>query len=151
MLNNLVSRMVRQGATSQEVLQAAIEMSRDAFQRVVSIEKHLDRAFGGSHFRCQTVEPLLQKERQIEALRARLARGEAGRGSDDNTLQTLLAKHTAEYEALRSEFPWADLAARTRDLVRTYIQERREHLELGDADRIRSAYRQAACELAVAC
>jgi hypothetical protein len=151
LLEKLVEKMLRQGASSQEVLVAAIELSREAFQRLVTLERQLDRAFGGTQFRQGTIEPLLKKERQIEAIRARAERGGTLRDSDTANLQTILGRRIAEYEALRYEFPWSNLTASKRLLVQNYIQERRDHLELGDAERVKLAYREALCQTAIAC
>ena len=151
MLENLVNKMLRQGASSQEVLVAAIELSREAFQRIVGLERQIDQAFGGMSFRQGTIEPLLKKERQIEAIRARAERGGSLRTSDTANLQTLLGQRMAEYESLNFDFPWSTLSASKKILVQSYIQERREHLELGDAERVKSAYREALCQTAIAC
>jgi hypothetical protein len=143
--------MLRQGASSQEVLVAAIELSREAFQRLVSLEQQLDRAFGGNDFRHHSIEPLLKKQRQIDAIRSRAERGGSLRTSDTANLQTLLGQRVAEYESLYFDFPWSTLSASKRNLVQSYIQERRDHLELGDSERVKSAYRDALCQTAIAC
>ena len=51
MLKNLVIRMLKNGATAQEVVEQAILLSRDAYQRLLNLEAQLDICFGGSDFR----------------------------------------------------------------------------------------------------
>lgn len=151
MLENLVRKMLKNGATAQEVVEQAILLSRDAYQRLLNLETQLDISFGGSDFRRCTIEPLLAKCRQVEAIRARVERGGSVRNSDTGNLQTLLGRRLAEYESLNRDFPWESLVGGQKNLVQNYIAERRSHLELGDAERVKSAYREALCETAIAC
>ena len=151
MLENLVRKMLKNGATAQEVVEQAILLSRDAYQRLLNLESQLDICFGGSDFRRGTIEPLLAKSRQVEAIRSRVERGGSVRNSDTGNLHTLLGRRMAEYESLNREFPWETLAGGQKNLVQNYISERRAHLELGDAERVKSAYREALCETAIAC
>lgn len=151
MLDNLVKKMIIQGATSQEVVQAAVKLSRDVYQHLLALEAQLDQAFGSPSFRQSSVEPLVQKSRQIEAIRSRMRQGGTLRTSDTDSLQALLNRRLAEYESLNDTFPWETLALGQRNLVKTYIHGRREHLELGDVERVQSAIRDALCTAAIAC
>jgi hypothetical protein len=132
-------------------VEQAILLSRDAYQRLLNLETQLDISFGGSDFRRSTIEPLLAKSRQVEAIRSRVERGGTVRNSDSGNLHALLGRRLAEYESLNRDFPWQTLAVGQKNLVQNYISERRAHLELGDAERVRSAYREALCETSIAC
>ncbi|MCA9779250.1 MAG: hypothetical protein KC800_21120 [Candidatus Eremiobacteraeota bacterium] len=151
MLDNLVRKMLKNGATAQEVVEQAIMLSRDAYQRLLRLETQLDLSFGGSEFRRSSIEPLLAKSRQVEAIRARVERGGSVRTSDTGNLRALLGRRIAEYESLNESFPWSTLATGQKNLVQNYITERRAHLELGDAERVKSAYQDVLCETAIAC
>jgi hypothetical protein len=149
-LESFVRNMLRHGASPEEVIEKAISMSREAYHKLANLEIKLDRAFGSSSFRKNTIDPLLSKERQIDAIRARTQRGGKVRTSDGDNLQSLLGRCLQEYEALRFEFPWSELELANRRLVTSYIDERRNHLQLGDAERVRSTYLDALNETAIA-
>lgn len=139
MLESFVKQMMKSGANSDEIVRQAISLSRDAFQQVAKFEKAIDRLFG-SPFRKKTIDVLLDKERQIDALRERSQRGESTRNSDKQNLQALLSRRIREYEALRADFPWNDLKLADRNLVKSYITERRKQLRLGDPERVKRTY-----------
>ena len=132
--------MLRNGASVEEVVSRAIDLSREAFQRLTCLERTLDQTFGSPEFRRSTIDPLLAKERQIDSIRARARRGGSIRTSDTDNLQSLLGRTIKEYEDLSEEFPWTQLQLANRRLVSSYIEERRNHLQLGDSERVKAAY-----------
>jgi hypothetical protein len=142
--------MLRQGANVEEVVKEAIGLSREAYRNVAQLERKLDTELGSPHFRRDKIDPLLDKERQIEAIRNRAQRGGKTRTSDTQNLNSLLGRKTREYDTLRMEFPWCDLTLNTRKLVKDYLAERRAQLALGDAEKVRAAYLQAIAETALA-
>ena len=125
-----------------------MRLSREAYGRLVVLEKQLD-----PELRKNIIDPLLDKERQIEAIRSRAARGGTLRTSDQGNLQALLKRRVSEYEALCYEFPWNSLSPQSKALVERYISERREHLTLGDSERVRAAYLESTSDAvtAIAC
>lgn len=151
MLEALINKMVRRGESCEEVVKAAIALSREAYKRFSSLEALLDQAVGSAQLRKDHIDPLLEKERQIEAIEARVHRGGSVRVSDSGNLANLLKRHKNEYESMQNGFPWDCLNARTRDIVTSYIEERRNHLLLGDVDRVKSAYGEATRGLPIAC
>jgi len=142
--------MLSRGASPDEVIKRAISLSREAYKNLARLEASLDQAFGSATFRRENIDPLLDKERQIEAIRARSRRGGHLRTSDSDNLQSLLGRKIQEYEVLHFEFPWSELEAAERKLVESYIDERRNHLLLGDAERVRVTYLEALHKGAVA-
>lgn len=147
MLESLVQNMLKQGAGADEVIGKAIELSREAFQKLTSLERTLDQNLG-SEFRRQVIDPLLAKERQIDSIRARVSRG--GKFRTGDKLQALLGRSVREYEQLDSSFPWTQMQLANRRLVKSYIEERRNHLQLGDAERVRNTYLDAMNEQSIA-
>lgn len=142
--------MLRHGATAEEVVKEAVSLSREAYRRQTHLEKELDLTFGSAEFRTDTVDPLLDKERQIESIRNRANRGGRTRTSDTGSLGALLGKKIREYEALRFEFPWSDLDLSTRKLVKSYIEAKREQYQYGDVERVRASYLTALAQTALA-
>ena len=127
-----------------------MQLSREAFQKLSHLEKSLDSEFGSLQFRKTTIDPMLEKERQIDAIMTRARQGGKIRTSDKHSLDALLGRKMREFEALKSEFPWASLSEAHQQLVKNYIDERRAHLQLGDPERVRSSYREALSEYAIA-
>lgn len=148
MLENLICKMLQQGAGLDDVLKQAIKLSRESFQRLGHYENLLDQVFGSADFRKSQIDPLLDKERQIEAIKSRVQRGGPVRTSDHDNLQSLLKKRTLEYQEMHNRFPWSQLEHTTCRLITNYIEERRAHLLLGDADRVKTAYLDAVIEQA---
>lgn len=140
MLESLVQRMVLRGADSEEIISTAVCLSREAFKRMQALQRTLDRKFGSAEFRSLFVDPLVEKERQFEALKVRALSGGRLRSGEEHRLETLLQTRARELQALKDEFPWRALDADSRSLVFNYIEERREHLYLGDADRVKVLY-----------
>lgn len=146
MLDNLICEMLQQGAGLDDVLKKAIKLSRESFQRLGHYEKLLDQVFGSADFRKSQIDPLLDKERQIDAIKSRAQRGGPVRTGDHDTVQALLKKRTLEYQDMHNRFPWSELEHPTCRLITNYIEERRAHLQLGDTDRVRTAYLDAVIE-----
>lgn len=147
----MVRHMLGQGATAEDVLQSAMNLSREAYHKLTNIEKLLDQAFGSQKFRKETIEPLLKKERELEAIKSRASRGEQIRTSDrDNNLKALLRRRQREYAKLQADFPWFRLELDSRRLVKSYLKERREHLLFGDVELVRNICLQEAAQTALA-
>lgn len=140
--------MLGQGACLQEILSRAIGLSRESFQRLSHYEKMLDELFGSPEFRKSTIDPLLEKERQLDAIRGRVQRGGRLRTSDRENLNALLAKRSKEYQQLTEDFPWSRLEPTVCRLITNYMEERRTYLQLGDAERVRAAFDSAVSEVA---
>lgn len=143
MLENLIGKLLQHGAGIEDVLRQAVGLSRESFQRLGQYEKALDQLFGSSDFRKNQIDPLLEKERQIDAIKSRVQRGGPVRTSDRDNLGSLLRRRAQEYQEMHNQFPWSELANSTCGLITEYIQERRTHLLLGDADRVRAAFEAA--------
>ena len=143
--------MVQRGDSCEDVVKAAIALSRDAYKKFSCLETILDQALGSAQLRKEHIDPLLDKERQIEAIQARIQRGGKVRVSDNGNLAALLKRHMREFDSLQNGFPWDSLNVQTREIVTSYIEERRNHLLLGDVERVKSAYLEALGGLAIAC
>lgn len=143
MLEILVSNMLSQGACLQEILLRAVSLSRESFQRLSHYEKMLDQLFGSSEFRKATIDPLLEKERQIDAIKDRVLRDGRLRTSDRENLNALLSKRSREYQSMSEDFPWARFEPTVCRLIKNYMHERRNYLQLGDSERVRAAFESA--------
>lgn len=139
--------MVCSGATVDEVTAQAATLARGAYRKLANLEARLDSLFGSSEFRLNSIDPLLDKERQLEAIRRRVTHGGRCRTSDRGNLASLLSKREHEYDALKQQFPWDDLSLRGNLLVSQYLQERRIHLRMSDPERVRALYSQLASRL----
>lgn len=151
MLQTLVFKMIQSGATSEEVLAEAISLSRVAFGKLTELEAAIDQVTGSCRLRKETIEPLLEKDRQIEGLRHRLTSNGPTRSGDPGNLSALLQKRVAEYEQLCADVPWTNFSLTLRKLVESYVQERRNHLSLGDADKVLNAFHAAGIQQRIAC
>ena len=152
LLESLVHGMLKKGASVEEIIQCAVGLSREAYKKFVNLEKLIDDSFGSDRFRRETVDPLFNKERELDAIRSRVRRGGHVRVSDrDNNLQSLLHRRERELDSLEADFPWSGLELSNRQLVKDYMSERRNHLLLGDVERVRSTYIEAVSQTALAC
>lgn len=142
-LDILVNEMLSQGACLQEILERAVVLSRESFHRLGRTEKMLDSLFGSDEFRRDSIDPLLDKERQIEAIQDRIRCGGPLRTSDRDSLNSLLARRIQEFRQLQNDFPWSTLEPTAHRLVSNYMGERRTYLQTGDVDRIRRAVEEA--------
>ena len=139
MFNRLISQLLDLGGDLDQSVRVAQNLAREAFKQVACLSSQIDESFGNWDFREGVVEPIIAKERQVEALRHRLARGGKGRNDDRSNLEALLNRRVREFEALNDLAPWDELAPEHRQKVEEYIEARRRMLYLGDADKVRSA------------
>lgn len=139
MFKRLISQLLDLDGDLEHSVRLAQKLAREAFKQVAKLGSQLDEDYGQWDFREGVVEPLIAKERQIEALRHRLARGGRARNGDRANLEALLQRRIREFDALNDLAPWEELAPAHRQKVEEYIDARRKMLYLGDADKVRSA------------
>jgi hypothetical protein len=140
-INPWVAEILERGGDADAAVRHAQSLAREAFALSDSLKDHIDRDFGGSHFRTQQLETLLRKERELDALRLRISAGGKGRAGDHN-LTSLLQRRMREYTSLAVEIGQAlPQSAERRRRLEAYLDARRRQLYLGDADRVRLAIR----------
>ncbi len=144
------AEIFEKGGDLSDVVHHAQGLARAAFQESDALGAVLDKHFGCSAFRQNLLEPLLRKERELEALRERELRGGPVRTSDGSNLGSLLTRRQAEYQGIVDELQAADLAAQQKLEVDAYLDARRRQLYLGDADRVRNTVREFLAEAAIA-
>lgn len=132
------------GKSLEEGVRYAQRLAREAFSQGRLLRAELDSLFGDSDFRESVLEPMLAKERQITALKARLNRGGATRGSDVLDLKTLLDRYQKEHHLLFCNCALNVLTEERRRAVDAYVESRRRQLYLGDADAVRRVLRNRA-------
>ena len=142
--------MVERRANTEEVVEFAIKLSRKAFAQSVKFERAIDRLLGSANFRKTSIDVLIDKERTVQAIKDRLDRGGITRSGDRN-LFAVLERQQRELRQLERQFPWQSFKESDRSLIESYMKERRNHLQLGDPERVRNSYTQAFNTQKIAC
>lgn len=137
------------GGDLTDVVHHAQSLARVAFQESDALGNLLDKHCG-SAFRQNLLEPLLRKERELEALRERELRGGPVRTSDRGNLGSLVTRRQTEYQSIVDELQAADLAEQQKTEVDAYLDARRRQLFMGDAERVRNTVREFLAEAAIA-
>ena len=145
-----VAQILERGGDTETAVKHAQTLAREAFKVSNSLGDEIDRDFGSS-FRAQTLESLLRRERELDALRQRVARGCSLRAGDDSSMSNLLQKRMHEYTSLAQEVLKTELSPMKRQRVESYLDARRQQLYLGDAERVRSAISEFLTNAAIAC
>lgn len=145
-----VAQILQLGGDTETAVRHAQAMAREAFTISNSLGSQIDRDFGRP-FRAQTLETLLRRERELDALRQRVARGGSLRAGDRDSMSTLLQKRMKEYTALAHEILSRDISSERRGRLERYLDARRQELYLGDAERVRSAISEFLTNAAIAC
>lgn len=151
MLHSFITKMLQRGAELDETLMHAASLSRQAYTKFSKLQSRIDLALGSPQFRVETLDPLVDKARQIDAIRSRAERGGHTRTTDRGSLSSLLQRRLNEYQLLEDAFPWSDLEPSVKALVESYIHERKSHHLFGDIERITSAYCQVETAPPIAC
>ncbi len=145
-----VSQILERGGDTEAAVRHAQSLAREAFVVSNTLGTQIDRDFGPA-FRAQALESLLRRERELDALRQRVARGGSLRAGDDGSMSSLLQKRMHEYTTLAQDVLKADISPAKRERVESYLEARRQQLYLGDADRVRSAISEFLTNAAIAC
>lgn len=139
-INPWVAEILERGGDTDAAVRHAQSLARQAFASSDSLKGLIDRDFGGSYFRTGCLEALLHKERELDALRLRIALGGKGRAGDQPNLTALLQRRMHQYTRLAVEIAQqAGCCPKRRRLLEVYMEARRRQLYLGDADRVRAA------------
>lgn len=139
-INPWVAEILEQGGDVHAAVRRAQGLAREAFTLSDSLNKEIDRDFGGPGFRTQQLEVLLRKERELDALRQRLMGSGKARAADQGcSLRGLLQRRMHEYTRLAAEMAKMALSGERRYRLEAYLEARRRQLYLGDAERVRVA------------
>lgn len=138
-INPWVAEILERGGDADAAVRHAQTLAREAFALSDSLKGHIDRDFGGPEFRTQQLEKLLRAERELDALRQRMARGGRSRSGDPASLSTLLQRRMHEYTRLAVDIGKQHITAERRSRLERYLDARRRQLYLGDAERVRTA------------
>lgn len=145
-----VSQILELGGDTETAVRRAQAMAREAFSVSNALGAVIEKEFGRS-FRQQSLEGLLRRERELDALRQRVARGGSLRAGDSDSMSALLQKRMREYTTLAQEILSQDICQERRQRLERYLEARRQELYLGDADRVRSAIGEFLTNAAIAC
>ena len=145
-----VSQILELGGDTETAVRRAQAMAREAFSVSNALGVVIEKEFGRS-FRQQSLEGLLRRERELDALRQRVARGGSLRAGDSDSMSVLLQKRMREYTTLAHEILSQDISEERRQRLERYLEARRQELYLGDAERVRSAISEFLTNAAIAC
>lgn len=115
----------------------AQRLARQAHYQAEAARQVISDTAGGTALLGEVIDPLLYKEREVWALRDRLARGGPGRACDGVGLERILSSKEAAYRDLVARLDWENLPYRLKIQVSEYVQARRRAVRFGDAERIR--------------
>lgn len=121
----------------ETTIQEAQRLARQAHYQAEAARQVISGTEGGSFLLREVIDPLLYKEREVSALRDRLARGGPGRACDGVGLERILSSKEAAYRELVSRLDWESLPYQLKIQVSEYVQARRRAVRFGDAERIR--------------
>ena len=145
-----VSQILELCGDTETAVRRAQAMAREAFSVSNALGVVIEKEFGRS-FRQQSLEGLLRRERELDALRQRVARGGSLRAGDSDSMSVLLQKRMREYTTLAHEILSQDISEERRQRLERYLEARRQELYLGDAERVRSAISEFLTNAAIAC
>lgn len=150
-MGSWVAQILESGGDTEAVVRRAQAMAREAFSLSSALGAQIDREYG-KDFRTRSLEGLLRRERELDALRRRIARGGGlRRAGDQDSLDSLLQKRMTEYTSLAHKILQREFSLERRERLEQYLEARRKELYLGDAERVRLAIGEFLTNAAIAC
>ncbi|MBI3928746.1 MAG: hypothetical protein HY319_24615 [Armatimonadetes bacterium] len=113
------------------------QLARRAHHRAESFRDAIDRTRLGYEIRTEIIDPLLDRERDIRALRHRIRHNGVGREADAVSLEALLERRERSHAALKSQLHWERLPRELKFQLSDYVQARRDGALHGNIERIR--------------
>ncbi|MGE0495520.1 MAG: hypothetical protein AB7S38_40320 [Vulcanimicrobiota bacterium] len=136
-VSGLVSSLEKTYHDPSVTVAEAQKLARKAHQEGELARQAIDSSEQGYKLRLEIVDPLLAREREIQALKSRLNQGGPTRATDNFCLGKRLRAKKADYDRLRASLVWEDLPRKLKFQLADYVAARRREVRFGDAETVR--------------